>query len=134
MKNFFKILAITFVALVVVGSLTSNDTEGIPTAQTKSEATTQSPTRTVEFWQGDGNARATEKKFLEGDYKVDWTTYGDCYYSADLSSGSDIFSAMDFVGDGSTYVYGVPAGNHFVDVITGPSPKCGWFITFRPIG
>ena len=133
MKNFFKILAITFVALVVVGSLTSGDTESVANTTT-SKTVSQNPTRTVEFWQGDGNARATEKKFLEGDYKVDWTTYGDCYYSADLSSGSDIFSAMDFVGDGSTYVYGVPAGNHFVDVITGPSPKCGWFITFTPIG
>lgn len=133
MKNFFKILAITFFALVVIGSLTSSDTESVATSQATNEITKQNSARTVVWFEGDGDVESTKKQFLEGDYEVEWQTYGDCVYYADLSSGSDIFSA-DAVLKNTTYIYGIPAGNHFVEVITGPAPSCPWFITFRPIG
>ena len=78
--------------------------------------------------EGDGNTAPFE---LDGDYKVTWSTAGDCYYSADLE-GADresLFSASD-VASGETYIYGF-SGNFYVQMITGPAPNCGWSITFE---
>jgi hypothetical protein len=133
MKKTIKVLAITFFSLVIILSFAPSETVGTTTNQSAVETTKQNPSRTVVWFEGDGDVESTKKQFLEGDYEVEWQTYGDCVYYADLSSGSDIFSA-DAVLKNTTYIYGIPAGNHFVEVITGPAPSCPWFITFRPIG
>jgi hypothetical protein len=130
MKNFFKIAGITFVALFAIGSLTSTEADNTASAETTTK--TQNSARSLVWFEGTGDVESTKKQFLEGDYEVEWETFNDCVYYADLSSGNDIFSA-DAALKNTTYLYGIPAGNHFVEVITGPSPKCSWFITFTPI-
>jgi hypothetical protein len=133
MKNFFKILAITFVALVVIGSLTSTN------EQTTSEIVKETKTHSVMVGQtfegtGDGNTILNK---LAGDYTVEWFTFGNCYYSADLvkegdSSGDGVFSSMDTPSTGKTYIYGLDEAFYYIKMITGPSPGCGWSIFFTP--
>ena len=70
-----------------------------------------------------------------GDYRVDWSTAGDCYYGADLEMEGEsetLFSA-DGVFAGENFVYEIPAGQWRADVITGPSPGCGWSATLTKI-
>jgi hypothetical protein len=132
MKKFFNFVAIGFVALVVIGMFADETEVVAETNQTNTTTVTQKSPRSMVWFEGNGDTESTKKQFLEGDYEVEWQTFGNCYYAADLSSGEDIFSA-DGALESKTYLYGVPAGNHFVEVITGPAPSCAWFITFRPI-
>jgi hypothetical protein len=130
MKSFFKFLGIGFIALVVVGAFLPDESATSSTATVSTESKITKP-RTMVWFSGDGDVESTKKEFLQGDYRVEWKTYGDCVYYADLSSGNDIFSA-DAALENTTYLYGIPAGNHFVEVITGPAPSCPWMITFYP--
>lgn len=135
MKNFFKFLAITFVALVVIGSLTSTE------ADTTSEIVKETKTHSVmvpQTFEGTGDGSTMLNK-LAGDYTVEWFTFGPCYYSADLvkqgdSSGDGVFTAMDEPSTGKTYLYGADEAFYYINMITGPSPACGWSVTFIPIG
>jgi len=74
---------------------------------------------------------------LDGDYSIDWTTGGDCFYSADLESTGDepvyetLFSA-DAATSGQSFVYGV-SGEFYAEVITGPAPSCPWEMTIAPL-
>ena len=84
---------------------------------------------------GDGEL-STNKVHMAGDYVVSWETFASCYYSADVkgdSSGSEqAFSANDpFVG--SNNIYGLPADDYYLKVITGPAPMCGWSVTLTPM-
>ncbi len=79
---------------------------------------------------GDGNSAQFH---LEGDYAVSWQTTGDCSYYADLEGASHegLFSASAAAtGDG--FVYSMPAGNYYVQMITGPVPRCPWTVTLTP--
>lgn len=81
---------------------------------------------------GEGEA-STAPFELDGDYVVDWTTGGDCYYSADLETTGDefvfetLFSASAATS-GQTFIYGY-RGEFYADVITGPAPGCPWSAT-----
>lgn len=80
-----------------------------------------------------GEGETTTAPFeLQGDYRVAWTTAGDCYYNVDLEGGlgTSLFTA-DTPTTGETFVYDT-AGTYYLDVITGPAPGCGWSVTFDP--
>jgi hypothetical protein len=95
------------------------------------------PTKAVTL-SGDGEMKS-KRVALKGDYSVSWKTLGSCYYSADLESGSgsglgeSVFTASDRPTSGTNNVYGLEAGNYYLDVITGPAPRCGWSATLTPI-
>ena len=84
------------------------------------------------IFKGSGDIEATAKQPLSGSYEVSWKTYRDCVYYAHLSSGNDLFSA-DGTFSGTSYIYDLPNGDYYIEVITGPAPSCGWDITFKPI-
>lgn len=78
----------------------------------------------------------THKVYMAGDYMVSWETFASCYYSAKVNGDSGgrerAFTANDpFVG--SNNVYGLPADDYYLQVITGPAPMCGWSVTFTPM-
>lgn len=80
-----------------------------------------------------GEGETTTAPFeLQGDYRVEWTTAGDCYYNVDLEGGlgTSLFSA-DTPTSGETFVYDTE-GTYYLDVITGPAPGCGWSVSFDP--
>lgn len=82
-------------------------------------------------WEGQGDG-SSARAALEGDYAVAWETFGDCTYYGDLEDGGeDLFSASD-ITTGTNYIYGIAAGEYYIDVITGPAPGCGWKVTLTP--
>ena len=67
-----------------------------------------------------------------GNYKVNFTTYKDCYYggrlnSVDDSNSESIISTSE-VGTGETYLYNLPGNNYYLSMITGGG--CKWDVTF----
>ena len=84
------------------------------------------------IYSGQGETNGTVKKIFTGNYKVNWITQGECYYSARLSSGDRIFS-VDGTASGFDYLYDIKEGDYFLSMITGPSPSCPWSIQFLPI-
>lgn len=88
--------------------------------------------RSIVNFSGEGETIGTEKRILGGDYKISWETFGNCYYSADLSSGESLFTAGDLASSNS-YLYDLAEGEYFLKVITGPVPNCPWQISFLPI-
>ncbi|MDY0910893.1 DUF2510 domain-containing protein [Microbacterium sp. CFBP9034] len=88
--------------------------------------------RATVVWEGQGEG-ASAKAILEGDYVVTWEAVGSCYYSATLDDEAfeNVFTASD-AATGTNNLYGLEAGEHFVSVITGPAPDCGWRVTFTP--
>ena len=92
------------------------------------------PTVTPVTFKGDGEMNTTATR-LEGDYRLDWETKGYCYYSADLE-GADSHTAA-FTADsplkGTNNIHGLDAGDYYLQVITGPAPKCGWTVTLVPV-
>jgi hypothetical protein len=111
----------------------------VPSAEPASPSTQQPssesiPTPTVAL-SGDGQQN-TEKVALEGDYKVSWTTLGSCYYSAYLMTEGgqreQAFTATEALS-GMSNVYGLRAGDYYLDVITGPAPRCGWSVSLTPL-
>lgn len=90
--------------------------------------TTATPERVELAGGGDGN---TEPFALRGGrYKLTYEYGGDCYYSASLRTTQD--AAADDLptgngpisGDGN--LFGVEAGDYFLNMITGPAPGCPW--------
>jgi hypothetical protein len=86
-----------------------------------------------------GSVRGTESKyFSEGNWKVSWQTYGDCYYAGMLEGNNISYSdgkviSASAITFGTSYIYDLKEGYYYMDVITGPSPYCGWDIKFIPI-
>ncbi|MGO4856217.1 hypothetical protein [Arthrobacter sp. 2MCAF14] len=86
-----------------------------------------------------GDGQMTSKKVaLKGDYSVSWKTLGSCYYSATLKSGADSLSdpeafTANHEASGTNNVYGLKAADYYLDVITGPTPSCGWTVTMMPV-
>lgn len=60
---------------------------------------------------------------------------GECVYFANLRSADGPSSPINFSPRngptrGNTQLRNVAPGSYVVDMITGPSPACGWVITF----
>jgi hypothetical protein len=80
---------------------------------------------------GDGNSA---KQPLSGDYQVTLDALGDCFYGGDLEgSGSEDLPTIMKSGTVTSSLYGISAGDYYVDMITGPSPGCGWTLTLTPV-
>lgn len=125
------------VALVSLAGCSFNlDTQVPRTESARSDAPVQQQptpdTREPVTLSGEGEG-ATAKVALAGDYVVSWSTAGSCFYSASLDGdvAQEVFSASAAT-TGTNNVYGIPAGDHYLDVITGPAPSCGWTATFTP--
>jgi hypothetical protein len=83
---------------------------------------------------GSGEEQTAKQAFAGGDYSVSWTTGSDCFYAGRIRSDAeteDAFSADDALS-GTTYIYGLPAGDYYMDMNTGPAPGCPWNATFTP--
>lgn len=114
------------------------DTPTTASVVTTTEATTTTAAAPVEapvVLAADG-ANATAPFYLAGGtYRSTWQTFGpgDCYHSAKLKPGFlvDVMTASG-ISQGETYVYDIEPGEYYVDVITGPSPRCRWQITLTP--
>jgi hypothetical protein len=68
-----------------------------------------------------------------GIYKVNYTTYKQCYYGAYLESvdgyyEESLFSFLNEVATGETYLYDVKENDYYISVITGGG--CKWDVTF----
>lgn len=108
-----------------------------PTVSPKTASpTTQAAKAAAVTLSGDGKMKS-KKVPLKGDYSISWKTLGSCYYSADLENGGawgeSVFTASDRPHSGTSNVYGLDAADYYLDVITGPAPKCGWSVTLTPI-
>ncbi|WP_454116064.1 hypothetical protein [Microbacterium aurum] len=127
-------LVVTVVAITLAIPNTDDRGGPAPTPSVSEEApvSESASDRAVVVWEGQGEG-ASAKAFLEGDYVVAWETFGSCYYSGDLNGEAfeEVFSASD-IASGSNNLYGVEAGDHYLDVITGPAPGCGWKVTLTP--
>jgi hypothetical protein len=86
--------------------------------------------------EGDGN---TSPMTLRGsDYRIEWTTSGDCFYGLILRStrvgatGRSLFTAHK-PASGTQHLIGVKRGDYYVEAITGPPLGCPWEVTFTGI-
>ena len=125
------ILVIVVVGLFVGVSLGNAISRSV-SANTAVSATVApvSVTRKPITFKGDGQSTTIDAAF-SGNYSITWKTTAACVYYADLDPGYiDVFSA-DAATTGTNNVYSL-SGNHHLKVITGPSPECGWTITFTP--
>jgi hypothetical protein len=95
------------------------------------EASEPADAATVTY-SGEGDV-ITAPQHLEGDYRVDWTTGGDCTYYGHVEPGSfmEAFSASAATS-GTSYLYDLTPNDYYLDVITGPAPSCPWTATFTP--
>lgn len=105
----------------------------LPTAAPTPAATT-STTIPALSWSGTGQQRTDRFHLTGGSYKATWRFGADCSYFtslklADGTQGSeDIGNARGPI-DGTNNLYGIEAGDYYVDVNTGPAPGCPWTIT-----
>jgi len=118
---------IAFIAAVVVsvGTIFAN----IPGSPVEPEAPVADGRVAVVFEAQGGGKTAPQE--MAGDYAVSWETFGTCYYSAELDDefSFDILTVHG-VTSGTNYLYDIPAGSHFVEMMTGPA--CGWRAEFAP--
>jgi hypothetical protein len=67
-----------------------------------------------------------------GNYKVNYTTYQDCFYGVRLNGVSDSYvesiMSTSEVGPGETYLYDLKANNYYLSMTT--SGGCKWDVTF----
>lgn len=97
-------------------------------------------TRAPETLSGKG-VSSSKSTVLAGNYQVDWTASGGCYYSARLKLVSEKFGDLLFSTDnnpkpqsGTNYVYGLAGQEYFVDIdFGGYDSSCQWTATFTPI-
>ena len=120
--------------LLVIG-LIWGATRSDPQAPSVSSVPTASAdTRLPVALSGDGEANS-EKVEMHGDYSFVFEVTGSCYYSADLNPDEgravSVFTASDQPQTGDGYVYDLD-GIYYLRMITGPSPACGWSISFSP--
>lgn len=86
-------------------------------------------------WQGDGQMDS-DVAHLAGNYRLDWETLGDCFYAGDLEGGRLRPSVVSSngIGTGTTNLQDLAPGDYYLQMITGPSPDCGWKVTLSPVG
>lgn len=86
---------------------------------------------------GDGDMSSDPFELDEGDYRVEWTTEADCSYGFYLQPLGDQWPRENLGGgsEARTHVdnvYGVEGGRWYLEVITGPAPRCPWSLELRP--
>lgn len=96
------------------------------TATTKGNASSESPI----VLEGTGQTETAPFRLNGGRYRSTWETFNDCYYSAELEPGLFV-TVLNAQGatTGETFINNVKAGEYYVDMITGPAPRCRWKIT-----
>jgi hypothetical protein len=105
-----------------------------PAASSVSPTVSQEPAaaRGTITYSGTGELN-TAKQQLNGDYQASFETMGDCYYSGKLKgAGTADLPTVDEAGTVISNFYDISPGDYFVDMITGPSPGCGWSLTLTP--
>jgi hypothetical protein len=113
----------------------NTDPDDEPSALPTEPSEPADPPAVAATFAGDGNGTSAPQPLAAGDYKIEWSTLGDCYYGADVESDSSTDQAFtaDTIGTGTNYVYGLAGGDYRLEVITGPAPSCGWSATFSPL-
>jgi hypothetical protein len=84
---------------------------------------------------GEGDGQSKPFNLDGGSYEVQFETFKDCTYYADLEAinkefNQDLFSA-DSIVTGTNYVYEIPESEFYISIITGPS--CSWQVNFSQI-
>lgn len=111
-------------------------TTAVATAAVSTTATTTTSTTTtlVEapvMLSGDGKTQTAPFRLAGGRYKSTWQTFNDCAYYGHLYPGRAEPLTADGATTGETFMNDVKAGEYYVDMNTGPVPRCRWQITLQ---
>lgn len=127
-----------FTTSTTLASQTTTATTTAPATTATTVPTTVAPTTAAAeqpiIVKGQGQTQTAPFQLRGGRYKSTWQTFNDCYYNASLKPGGSLSLTLlnaDGATTGETFVNGVKAGEQYVDVITGPAPRCRWKITLQ---
>lgn len=109
----------------------------IPPEATTSTTPPTTVAKEVHQFSGAGQKNSDPVQIRGGSYIVTWKGSGTCFYGASLNPTSGGPGGRHSLGSGTgpieqtDNVYGVPAGEYFLEMISGPAPGCPWTLTLE---
>ena len=87
---------------------------------------------------GNGTGNSYPFRLRGGDYRVDWTTRGDCSYSVEMVPAIGSYGAQDLITtekatSGGQILTDVNAGPYLAEGVTDPAHGCGWKVTITQV-